>query len=272
MRVMVTGASGNIGSRACVALLDAGHNVVATDITETNPISVPLHIADLRDRDAMAGLFDGIDAVVHLGNRSSFRPRDTQIVFNENIAMNTNVFQGAVDAGVRRLIFASSIQVVLGEVYPARTDGEMQSFAYLPMDGDMPADPPNPYGLSKQVGEVMLSYLARRYDPLSAVALRFPMTVPEPRPQPIKREAFTYLTCGDAGRLICAILASDLPGFRVYLPANTRLPEGMSAAETIRQIYPDAELRRPIEQIDSLADVSRITADTGWTPEDHVIP
>ena len=272
MRVTMTGASGNIGSRTCVALLEAGHEVVATDRKETNPVPVELHVADLLDRDATAGLFDGSDAVIHLGNHPSFHPPDTQMIFNENVTMNMNVFAAAIDAGVRRIIFASSIQAMIGVLHPSPEPGVYNRLPYLPLDSDVPAGGPNPYGLSKQVGEVMLDYLTRRYGDLSAVALRFPATRVEAETHVREPEAFTHLTCGDAVRLMCAILASDLPGFRAYFPATTILPDGMSARDAIRAFYGDIDLRRPLEEIDGLVDVSRITAETGWTVEDYVIP
>jgi hypothetical protein len=79
-------------------------------------------------------------------------------------------------------------------------------------------------------------------------------------------EAFAFLRYEDAADLIAAILRSDLPGFRVYFPAAGDPSVDVAPAELIRQWYPGAEIRRPLEQIDRLVNIEPIHRDTGWWP------
>ena len=72
----------------------------------------------------------------------------------------SNVFQASVDAGVGRIIFASSIQV-LGTGLKYGGGEEPLPPAYLPLDGEGPANTQNAYPLSKGGSGPMPSYFSR---------------------------------------------------------------------------------------------------------------
>ena len=72
MRVLVTGGAGFIGSHIVDQLLATGHEPAVLDDLSTGsranlPAAVPLHVADIRDRDAVAEVFAAVrpDAVCH---------------------------------------------------------------------------------------------------------------------------------------------------------------------------------------------------------------
>jgi len=223
----------------CRSLAEAGHTVRATDKQFRADLPVRVEIADLLDGPACYRLLEGVEAVVHLRNHSAFRGRDAQRVFNENMAMNMNIFQAAAEVGAKKIIFASSVQVISGKHggHESQADG----LPYLPLDGDVPPDPGNPYALSKQLGELMLAYFARHAG-IVGVAIRLPW-------------------------LVEAVLRAPLTGFRVYFPASRENRLGQSSAEVIRKHFADTPLRRPLEQIDSLVDLSDIERETGWLPK-----
>jgi nucleoside-diphosphate-sugar epimerase len=75
---------------------------------------------------------------------------------------------------------------------------------------------------------------------------------------------FSYLSFGDAAELIAAILGAPLPGFRIYMPAHPKNRLGRAAADLVREYYPGIPLRRPLEEIESSVDISRIQNETGW--------
>jgi nucleoside-diphosphate-sugar epimerase len=279
MKVLVTGAAGKLGAATCRVLIDAGIEVVATDRRADASLPFHIRVADLLNREICYELADGVDAVVQLGNHPHQHAGDAQRVFGENCAMNMNVFEAAYDRGVRKIVFASSIQAMTGE-RPFR-DGEFapSSLPYLPLDGDVPANPGNHYAASKAAAEMLLQYFAR-YRQISAVAIRFPMLWKSEtfstyrHPMEIARnsgnldEAFSLLSLTDAGRLVLAILNATLPGYRVYLPA-ARLPWIKAPfAEIIERFYEGVTLRKEKAEIDSLIDISQITRDTGWVPRD----
>lgn len=70
MKVLVTGARGKVGRAAVEALLDHGHDVVATDLMRPSferkgQRDVPYVMADLTDAGDAFAVARGFDAVVH---------------------------------------------------------------------------------------------------------------------------------------------------------------------------------------------------------------
>jgi nucleoside-diphosphate-sugar epimerase len=192
--------------------------------------------------------------------------------------MNMNVFQAAIDAGVRKIVFASSIQVVSSESHDGTALPHAHKVAYLPLDADSPANPTNGYALSKLLGEVMLrEYVApcgilcaaMRFPALRASAAEFEtdFTVEGPH-KPVRiAQGFALLTMNDAARSIIATLEAKLTGYHTFFPAISRV-EGALVKPAIERYYPDVPLRRPIEQIDSLVCSRFIREATGWVPQD----
>ena len=278
MRVLVTGAAGNLGSATCAALLAGGVEVRATDRMTRPNLPVTVRVANLMDREGCYTLIEGVDAIIHLGNHPNPGSADPQRLMTENTAMNVNVFQAAKELGVKKIAFASSVQVINGDRrVPEKGPTPPSMLAYLPADGDTPANPANLYSLSKRAGEIMLESYAR-FHAMSCTAVRFPMLVTHAwgewfAKQPIEGgagglvdEAFSYLFFEDAAELLAAIVKSDLPGYRVYFPASPNPIRNRPIRELIETYYPGVRLLRPIEQITSLVDTSRIQRDTGWGP------
>src|SRR4030095_4511357 len=90
---------------------------------------------------------DGAEAVVHLANIPAPGLRPPAVTFNQNTAMNFNVFQAAVKLGLRRVVWASS-ETTLGLPFdtPPR---------YAPIDEDHFPYPTTTYALSQVVGETL---------------------------------------------------------------------------------------------------------------------
>jgi nucleoside-diphosphate-sugar epimerase len=283
MKVLVTGAAGKLGAAVCAHLLGHGYEVTATDHKHREGLKAKLVLADLRDDIAVYGLLEGCEAVVHLGNHPNLHAGPSpQRLIAENTAMNANVFRAALDIGVRRIVFASSVQAMLKMTNGMRVDTPFE-IPYLPLDGAAPANPgSNFYGLSKVFGERMLQELSGAQPELAATSLRFPGLLSEQwlerftaGGKPAARswfnfgEVLAYLMFSDAAELIRAVLEKQRPGYHQYYPAQTLEVRGVSAAQLIREFYPQVPLRRPIEQIDALVDVSAITKELGWAPSER---
>jgi uronate dehydrogenase len=281
MKVLVTGAAGKLGSETVNQLHAAGHSVVATDIGQQHPLPIPLHEANLLDTAAVAELVKGVDAVIHLANHVHVQKgiREAE-VFNENMTMNMNVIQPAVDFGVKRILFASTIQVMASESgggapYPDYAN----RVASLPLDRDNPKNPGNSYSLSKTLAEAMLEmYCVPRG--ITCIALRFPRIVREARldwyrQSPLGQEVgrshitqcFGVISRYDAATATVACLTAPLTGFHAFLPAVSQV-KGDQVKPAIEKWYAGVPLKRPIEQIESLVDHSHLTQATGWRPRD----
>jgi UDP-glucose 4-epimerase len=166
---LVTGGAGFIGSHIVERLAGEGHRVrVLDDLSsgkESNLASlrgdIELIRADIRDRSAVTEAMRDASVVFHqaaLGSvpRSVADPVTTHEV---NITGTLNVLLGARDAGVRRLVYASSSSVY-GET------------AELPKRESMTPQPLSPYALSKLAGEDYRSIFKKVYG-FEAVSLRY---------------------------------------------------------------------------------------------------
>jgi len=162
--ILLTGGAGYIGSHVCVALLDAGFDVVVVDdLSNSNKASLErvqsicgrsliFRQADIRNEAAIYDILCscGVTAVVHLAGlkavgESNARP----MVYYENNVFGTMRLVSAMKrAGVKTLVFSSSATVYGNP-------------AYLPLDEKHPLGPANPYGRTKFFIEEMLKDLYR---------------------------------------------------------------------------------------------------------------
>ena len=112
-KVLMTGATGYIANQLLPTFRER-YEMVLVDVKQENPRGEKVEgvvTADLidADRSKYAHLFEGVDAVVHLGyKRRAGEPLDHFFDENENVAMAYNVLRSAYDAGVPRLAIASS--------------------------------------------------------------------------------------------------------------------------------------------------------------------
>ena len=170
MRVLVTGGSGFIGRTLCPALLAAGHEVC---VSSRNPraaeATVGVEVRSVSDpgpdTDWGAAL-DGVEAVVHLAARVHVRDERSADPLSEYRRVNTDgtrrLAEAAAAAGVRRLVFLSTIKV----------NGEATGDA--PFCESDPAAPADAYAVSKWEAETALFGIAGQ-GPMEAVVLRPPL-------------------------------------------------------------------------------------------------
>ncbi len=173
----VTGGAGFIGSHVVDALVCRGDQVVVFDDLSTGTAanlegsSAELIEADLRDFEAVRRAMTGCTHVVHLGAlgsvpRSIADPISTNAV---NVDGTLNVLVAARDAGIDRVVYASSSSIY----------GNTPT---LPKHEGMSFSPRSPYALSKVTGEEYGRIFCDVYA-MSVVALRF-FNVYGPRQRP----------------------------------------------------------------------------------------
>jgi UDP-glucose 4-epimerase len=156
-RILVTGGAGFIGSHVVDALLGAGYEPRIFDMVPSPhhaPGSVEMRLGDLRDQDALAVAMRGCDAVLHLGAISDVGQVALDPLFAErvNAGATLGVLEAGREAGVRRVLFASTIWVY------ADADG-----AVVDEDSPLQQRPRHPYTATKIAGELYCSSHAELY-------------------------------------------------------------------------------------------------------------
>lgn len=111
--VLVTGSSGRIGRAAVAELLAAGHQVRGFDRVATPGLSDML-IGDITDRAAVDRAMAGRDTLIHLAATPDDDDFMTRLL-GPNFIGVYHVMESAASFGLRRLILASSGQVVWHE-------------------------------------------------------------------------------------------------------------------------------------------------------------
>ncbi|WP_309707025.1 NAD(P)-dependent oxidoreductase [Armatimonas sp.] len=154
--VLLTGPGGRIGPH----ILPTFHEQFELKILDRSPIeSEPETIvADLSSIETLAAAMQGCDTVVHLAATSDEAPFVEELVPN-NVVGLYNVFEAARAAGVKRVVFASTVQAV--SFYPHEHTVEATD---LPRSVSL-------YGVTKAMGETMGRYYHDKHG-LEFIAVR----------------------------------------------------------------------------------------------------
>jgi nucleoside-diphosphate-sugar epimerase len=226
--VLVTGSAGRIGRAAVRELLARGHAVRGFDRVPTPGLADAL-VGDLTDGAAVRRAVQGAHALVHLAATPDDDDFLTRLLPN-NIVGVYHVLEAAREAGVRRVVLASSGQVV----WYQRFTGP------LPIGTDVPPTPRGWYAATKVFQEAAGRAYAEAHG-LSVVAARLGWC---PRNREHIEELRTvewakdvYLSPADAGRF-CARA--------VEAPADIRFAVVYACSRPLRQEYYDAGAARQL--------------------------
>jgi nucleoside-diphosphate-sugar epimerase len=294
LKYLVTGGAGFIGSHIAETLLKSGESVRIFDNLatgrEVNLEAIKGDIqfipGDLRDFDSVKTAMKGVEVVFHQGALASV-PRsiaDPVTSLATNINGTQNVLLAARDAGVRRVVYASSSSVY-GNT-PTLSKRE-----------DMPMHPMSPYAVQKLTGELLCGVFTRIYG-LETVALRY-FNVFGPRQDPNSEYAaviprfltsllegrrpivfgdgeqtrdFTYVSNVVQANLLAAT-SPDAVGHAINIGCGERISLNAVlrlAGELLEQTI-DADYRepRPGDVRDSLADINLAQQFLGYYPTVH---
>jgi nucleoside-diphosphate-sugar epimerase len=201
MKVLVTGAYGLIGNLVYAHLAKHPETYDAyasarsfrasarTEGMDFYPISRErLRLADLADFEALSRAVEGMDMLVHMAADASGQ-QGFESVLQSNIIGAYNLFEACRLAGVRRVVYASSNQVVFGyqadEPYREqmnRLKEDLPLEHLPPILHTQPTRPMNFYACSKVWGEALAHLYAYQHG-LSCIVLRIGWVVAEDQPR-----------------------------------------------------------------------------------------
>ena len=165
MKVVVTGANGFVGFHTVKALVDAGYDVTALDVSDSrlqtefkeNP-NCTIAKADILDEDLKRFIELG-DKVLHLAAVPRFEQasQNPQKAFRINVEGTINVIQACIEKKAERLVYSST-----GSVYSRNVP--------IPIREDATREPESIYGLTKKQAEDWIILYGHR---LPYVILRY---------------------------------------------------------------------------------------------------
>ncbi|WP_054005905.1 NAD-dependent epimerase/dehydratase family protein [Cypionkella psychrotolerans] len=197
--ILITGAAGRLGTELRRGLAPLARRLRLADVAEIKDLqpNEDAIICDLADESAILSLTQGIDVIVHFGGVPMERSWDS--ILNANIRGSYHIYEGARKAGVKRIVYASSVHAI------GYHDLETQ------IDANAPHRPDGLYGLSKCFVEDLGRLYWDKFG-IETAALRIFSSFPEPAD---RRMLWSYLSFDDCIRLVTAALTAPRVGFTV---------------------------------------------------------
>jgi UDP-glucose 4-epimerase len=218
MRILLTGATGFIGSHLRRALAAAGHEAVCVT-RAVPPVDAPTAGCQWIQMDLAQAPSPppatGIDAVIYLAQSRAYRefPAKAREMFAVNASSLLAVLDWARTVGVRAFVYASS-----ANVYPPSA---------APLPESTPLQPQSFYGRSKQIGEMLVSSYA---DYFQCTTFRF----------------FTVYGPGQTGMLIPSLVERVRGGLPIQVQGVAGLPlSPVSVGDATRFLIAALTTRRP---------------------------
>ena len=285
-RILVTGGAGFIGSHLVERFAEADRVDVIDDLSRGNrgwlPTGTGLHAIDIRDSDAVELVVRSVlpDVVVHLAARHFIPEVDDapQSAWDVNVAGTKNLLQALAKEPPKLLLFAST-----GAVYPNQPGPIRESCPVAPIDL---------YGRTKVEGERLVEQFGVETGTRCLVARIFNVigrretnrhVVPELIGQlrqgslPVRLGNLSprrdYTDVRDVADALAGLISRSS---QTEMTFNVGSGRGVSVAELVSTceqilgrhipVQHAAERQRPDDRAELIADASRLTSATGWSP------
>jgi UDP-glucose 4-epimerase len=262
MNILITGATGKVGSRLAKRLAQRGDRVRALvrDAARAGDLraaGIELAMGDLLDPGSLKGAVRGVDAVVHCA--AFFRGATPQQASAVNDGGTQQLAAAARDAAVRRFVFTST-----GLVYGSNGNRLARE--------DDPCAPTAAYPVSKLAAERFLL----SFEGLDARVLRLPFVYGDGDPHIQEAIAFMRgfppaqrMSLGhhvDVAQAVARLLDAPAPAHRIYNVVDEEAPDLATLFASVGARPPDGSTAEAARPFDALLDGSRIRQDLGFRP------
>ena len=263
MKILVTGATGKVGSRLAKRLAARGDHVRALvrDVSraaELKKNGVELISGDLLDESSLAAAVKDVDALVHCA--AFFRGATAEQAHAVNDLGSQHLAKAARAASVKRFVFTST-----GLVY-GPNGGQLAS-------EDDPCAPTQAYPSSKLAAERFLLAI----DDMDVRVLRLPFVYGDGDPHiaeavpmmrtfpPTRRMSIAHHV--DIAQAVTRLLDASSPSHRIYNVVDDEAPDFATLFASVGAPPPDGSASESARPFDSIMDGRRIRADLGFKPE-----
>lgn len=115
--ILVTGSTGHIGNVLVRKLMERGENIRCLvlpqdDLTPLVGMDVEIVLGNVLDSTSLERAMDGVSDVFHLAGMISIMPEKDELVHKVNVEGTRNMLQAAEKAGIKRLVYTSSIHAL----------------------------------------------------------------------------------------------------------------------------------------------------------------
>ena len=274
--IICTGGAGKLGQHVARRLKDVCELTIL-DLkrpVDEDLADVPFKMADITDLAAVRDAFIGADAVIHLAAIPNPRTASADVTFRTNVQGAWVVFQAAEEAGVNRVIAASS-----DSVFGLSYNPPDWSPQFLPVDETHPTRPTEFYSLSKRITETIAeSYAARgklQVQVIRPVHVVFPQEYPELQARGADVENYhfwAYVAPEDVAQAFALALAAPYRGYDVFTIAAS---DGLNSRPTLEVAAERwdrlPEVRRPdvydANPYASVMDITKARRMLGYAPQ-----
>ncbi len=277
-RICVTGATGKAGRATVRELIEHGYDVVATDTAVTgDDLAAGVLRADLTDYGQATEVLRGTAAVVHLANIPAPGRATPAVTFNDNVAMNFNVFHAAAALGLTSVVWASS-ETTLGLPFgggPEQFPGAAGELRYAPVDEGHFPFPATTYALSKVASEGIAGQVSRWSGiPFTGLRIsnimeapdygRFPSFWPDPHLR--KWNLWGYVDVRDVAAACRLGLEADVSGSNHVIIAAADTVMNRPSRELLAEVFPQVPVTGELAQFGTLLAIDRARELLGFQP------
>lgn len=262
MKILVTGATGKVGSRLSKRLAEAGHQVRALvrdpgRATELMAAGIELAKGDLLDEGSLAAAMQGIEVVVHCA--AFFRGATPEQAHAVNDLGTQHLAHAAQAASVKRFIFTST-----GLVYGANGGRSARE--------DDACSPTVAYPVSKLAAEQFLLGLQG----LDVYVLRLPFVYGDGDPHiaevvpmmqgfpPTQRMSIAHHA--DIAQAVLRLLDKTAPAYRIYNVVDDETPDIATLFASVGAPPPNGANAEAARAFNTVLDGQRIREDLGFAP------
>lgn len=273
-KVLLTGASGFLGSALAESLRGRGHFVVA--VSRSSVSTADRYIEGVFSESAVLGLAeaDGIDTVVHLAAEVGGCTEEAGIAVN--VEGTRRLLRFWIDRGVRRFILASSIAAAVGldrDVVPQ----------HLPVSDAAESIATDAYGLSKALMEYVAEYFGRQNPHIDITMFRLGVVLkPDALPasnDTVTNALFPFVSLTVISRedaleaFVRAVEKTWAPGVRRFNVASPTIRSPLPVLQTMALLFPEgvppvdlSHYLDPARLSDSFFDTRAAQEYLGFTP------